>query len=109
MIRRPPGSTLFPSTTIFLSRPVWSLQTPGSANSCSTAESLLCLPSRSKIPPQLVGPFLEVGERRGNLVDAFGFHVRFRLRRFHALAPVAHFLAEARLGLELVERHDQVA
>jgi hypothetical protein len=32
------------------------------------------LPSRSKIPPQLVRPFLEVGERRGYLIDAFGFH-----------------------------------
>jgi hypothetical protein len=69
-------------SSAFFSRPrscarFWSLQTPGSARSCSTAESLLCLPSRSKIPPQLVGPFLEVGERRGDLVDAFGFHVRF--------------------------------
>src|SRR3954467_7560980 len=101
-------------SSAFFSRPsscarFWSLQTPGSAKSCSTAESLRCLPSRSKIPPQLVGPFLQVGERRGDLVDAFCFHVGFRSGRFHALAPVAHFLAEARLGLEPVERHDQVA
>src|SRR3954463_9449514 len=101
-------------SSAFFSRPsscarFWSLQTPGSAKSCSTAESLRCFPSRSKIPPQLVGPFLEVGERRGDLVDAFCFHVCFRSGRFHALAPVAHFLAEARLGLEPVERHDEVA
>jgi len=71
-------------SSAFFSRPsscarFWSLQTPGSARSCSTTESLLCLPSRSKIPPQLVGPLLEVGEAGGELVDAFGFHVRFRL------------------------------
>jgi hypothetical protein len=33
------------------------------------------LPSRSKIPPQLFRPLVQVSERRGELVEAFGFHV----------------------------------
>src|SRR3954470_4927645 len=63
----------------FFSRPsswarFWSLHTLGSASSLSTAESRLCLDSRSKIPPQLGRALLEVGERGGDLVDAFRFH-----------------------------------
>ena len=63
----------------FFSRPsswarFWSLQMPGSASSFSTSARRFCLPARSKIPPQLLRPFLQVGERRGDLVDAFGFH-----------------------------------
>jgi hypothetical protein len=32
------------------------------------------LPARSKIPPQLFRPLVQVGERRGELIEAFGFH-----------------------------------
>jgi hypothetical protein len=63
----------------FFSRPSsWarfgSFQMPGSANSFSTSARRFCLPSRSKIPPQLLRPLLQVGERGGELVEAFGFH-----------------------------------
>src|SRR5262245_22518585 len=80
-------------------------QTLGSESSRSTSASLLSLPSRSKIPPQLDRPRLQVGERGGDLVDSFGFHYLFRL---HAFAPVEHFLAKTRLGLQPVERQDEV-
>jgi len=64
----------------FFSRPsswarFWSFQMPGSASSFSTSAWRFCLPSRSKIPPQLFRPFLQAGERGGELVEAFGFHV----------------------------------
>jgi hypothetical protein len=52
----------------------WSLQTLGSASACSTSFSLFCLPSRSKIPPQLGGPGVQVLEQGVDLVEAFGFH-----------------------------------
>jgi len=63
----------------FFSRPsswarFWSFQMPGSANSFSTSARRFCLPARSKIPPQLFRPLLQAGERRGELVEAFGFH-----------------------------------
>jgi hypothetical protein len=51
-----------------------SVQTAGSASACSTAVSRFCLPSRSKIPPQLGGPGGEVLEQGVDLVEAFGFH-----------------------------------
>ena len=51
-----------------------SLHTLGSASACSTSLSLFCLPSRSKIPPQLGGPRGEVLEQGVDLVEAFGFH-----------------------------------
>src|SRR6185436_14160625 len=52
----------------------WSLQTAGSASDCSTALRRFCLPSRSKIPPQLGGPGGQVLEQGVDLIDAFGFH-----------------------------------
>jgi hypothetical protein len=52
----------------------WSFQTAGSASACSTALRRFCLPSRSKIPPQLGGPGGEVLELSVDLVEAFGFH-----------------------------------
>ncbi len=85
---RPEAMPVRPPTvdsSAFFSRPSscarrWSLQMPGSANSFSTSARRFCLLSRSKIPPQLVRPFLQVGERRGDLVEAFGFHERAILR-----------------------------
>src|SRR5262249_4278998 len=114
--RPPPTRESVPTTasSTFFSLPSswarrWSPHTSGSERLASTSASRFSLPSTSKIPPQLRGPALQVGERGGDLVDAFGFHGRSSLSRFHALAPIAHFLAEARLGLEPVERHDEVA
>jgi hypothetical protein len=52
----------------------WSLQTLGSASACSTSLRRRCLPSRSKIPPQLGGPGGQVLEQGVDLVEAFGFH-----------------------------------
>jgi hypothetical protein len=52
----------------------WSFQTAGSASACSTSLRRFCLPSRSKIPPQLGGPRDEVLEQSVDLVEAFGFH-----------------------------------
>src|SRR5206468_8443963 len=53
-----------------------SLQTLGSVSSVSTSARRFCLPSKSKIPPQLGRPRSEVREHRGDLIDAFGFHVK---------------------------------
>src|SRR5688572_30792107 len=63
----------------FFSRPSsWarleSLHTLGSARSPSSSARRFFFPSKSKIPPQLRRPRLQVGEARGDLVDAFGFH-----------------------------------
>jgi hypothetical protein len=63
----------------FFSRPsscarLGSLQTFGSARSASSSVRRFCLVSKSKIPPQLFRPGIQIGERRGELVDAFGFH-----------------------------------
>jgi len=52
----------------------WSFQTAGSASDCSTSFRRFCLPSRSKIPPQLGGPGGQVLEQGVDLIDAFGFH-----------------------------------
>ena len=52
----------------------WSFQTAGSASDCSTSLRRFCLPSRSKIPPQLGGPGGQVLEQGVDLIDAFGFH-----------------------------------
>src|SRR5438046_1330453 len=51
-----------------------SFQTLGSVRSVSTSVRRFSLPSKSKIPPQLHRPFVQVRERRGDLIDAFGFH-----------------------------------
>ena len=74
-----PVSVPIVDSSVFFSRPsscarFWSFQMPGSANSFSTCAKRSCLPARSKIPPQLLRPFLQVGERRGELIEAFGFH-----------------------------------
>jgi len=58
-----------------------SLQTLGSVSSVSTSARRFCLPSKSKIPPQLGRPRSEVGERRGDLIDAFGFHMGLTAKR----------------------------
>jgi hypothetical protein len=52
-----------------------SFQTLGSVRSVSTSVRRFSLPSKSKIPPQLCRPFVQVRERRGDLIDAFGFHL----------------------------------
>jgi len=48
----------------------------------STSVRRFCLPSKSKIPPQLCRPLVQVRERRGDLIDAFGFH-RASLQNAH--------------------------
>src|SRR5206468_1898189 len=52
-----------------------SLQTLGSVRSVSTSVRRFCLPSKSKIPPQLRRPLIQVRERRRDLIDSFGFHL----------------------------------
>src|SRR5512143_1278571 len=51
-----------------------SSQTFGSSSARATSVSRTAFASKSKIPPQLVRPRLEIGKRCGDLVDAFGFH-----------------------------------
>src|SRR5258708_8310897 len=71
----------------------WSFQTLGSVRSVSTSVRRFSLPSKSKIPPQLCRPLVQVRERRGDLIDAFGFHVA-SLQNVHyrAGAPDDRFL-----------------
>ncbi len=54
----------------------WLLHTAASPSSVSTSLRRLRLPSKSKIPPQLLGPLVQVGEREVDLVEAFGVHDR---------------------------------
>src|SRR5262245_3753224 len=68
-------------SSCFFSRPSsWarfpSDQTSGFSSSLLTSARRACLPSKSKIPPQLRRPLVEARERGGQLVDAFGFHGR---------------------------------
>jgi hypothetical protein len=53
---------------------VASFQTPGSSSALVTSASFDCLASKSKIPPQLDRPRLQVGEMVGDGVKAFWFH-----------------------------------
>jgi hypothetical protein len=46
----------------------------GSSSSRFRSSRRFCLPSKSKIPPQFDDPLAQAVERRGDLVDAFGFH-----------------------------------
>src|SRR5882724_988638 len=48
----------------------------GSSSSRFSASRRLVFASKSKIPPQLHRPGLQVGEARGHLVQSFGFHGR---------------------------------
>src|SRR5712691_6171817 len=69
-------------SSCFFSRPsswarLGSDQTSGFSSSRATSARRACLPSKSKIPPQLLRPRVQAGERRGDLIDAFGFHDGF--------------------------------
>jgi hypothetical protein len=52
----------------------WFSQSFGSSSSRFSASRRACFASKSKIPPQLGRAGLQVGERGGELVEAFGFH-----------------------------------
>src|SRR4051812_19824678 len=73
----------------------------GSSSSRFSASRRPCFASKSKIPPQLGGSGLQIGERRGDLVDAFGFHegpnykVEPELAAGGARLPVEDLLLEA--------------
>jgi hypothetical protein len=63
----------------FFSRPssealFWSLHTSGFARRDSTTLKRCFLPSKSKIPPQLGRPRIEIGEREGVLVELLCVH-----------------------------------
>src|SRR5438445_11880110 len=51
------------------------LQTLGSVRSVSTSVRRFCLPSQSKIPPQLRRPLAQVRERRRDLIASFDLHL----------------------------------
>src|SRR5712692_1666236 len=77
-----PASTRTMFSSCFFSRPsswarLGSDQMSGFSSSLATAARRACLPSKSKIPPQLLRPRIQAGERRGDLIDAFGFHDGF--------------------------------
>jgi len=80
----PPPTRLSVSTTAsraFFSLPIscarfWFSQSLGSACSLFSACRRFSFASKSKIPPQLGRLGLQSGERRGDQVDAFGFHGR---------------------------------
>src|SRR5258708_3492381 len=74
-----PARTRTVFSSCFFSRPsswarLGSDQTSGASSSLATSARRACLPSKSKIPPQLLRPRVQAGERRGDLIDAFGFH-----------------------------------
>ena len=77
-----PARTRTMFSSCFFSRPsswarLGSDQTSGFSSSLATSARRACLPSKSKIPPQLLRPRVQAGERRGDLIDAFGFHDGF--------------------------------
>src|SRR3954471_7527733 len=92
-----------------------------SSNSRLSASRRFFFASKSKIPPQLRRPRLQVGEARGHLVQSFGFHGRLfyglgrvflgdlvveeagRVRRRHE-APV-HLGINADVLIDLAVRH----
>jgi hypothetical protein len=51
-----------------------SFQTAGSSLARVTSSSFSALASKSKIPPKFGLALIQVGERVGDVVDAFGFH-----------------------------------
>jgi hypothetical protein len=61
----------------------WFSQSFGSSNSRFSACRRLSFASKSKIPPQLGRLRLQPGERRGDLVEAFGFHAGAPLAAAH--------------------------
>jgi hypothetical protein len=68
----------------FFSRPrSWaraaSFQTAGSSRARATSFSFDCLPSKSKIPPQILLACVQVRKAVGEAVQAFGFHGDARL------------------------------
>src|SRR5229473_452971 len=83
-----PARTRTVFSSCFFSRPsswarLGSDQTSGASSSLATSVRRACLPSKSKIPPQLLRPRVQAGERRGDLIDAFGFHDGFRSKNAH--------------------------
>ncbi len=67
------------SSSSFFSRPsswafLGSFQTEGSSSEALTVLRRSDLASKSKIPPEGLGPCAQVGEPRADLVDAFCFH-----------------------------------
>ena len=93
-VRAMPVSAATMPSSGFFSRPrSWarfgSLQTSGIfERSASTSLRRFCLASKSKIPPQFRRSRVEVGERRGDAVDAFGFH-GMRTGIIRQLSPTA--------------------
>jgi len=67
------------ASRLFFSRPsscarFGSDQTLGSSRSLLTSTRRFSFASKSKVPPQLRGPLLQVFELVGKEVEAFGFH-----------------------------------
>jgi hypothetical protein len=48
----------------------------GSSSSLATSSKRDAFTSKSKIPPQIGGAMLQIGELVGDLIEAFGFHWR---------------------------------